>query len=322
QLRELVVLDTVTGEVLWREADSRGTFNSTLVGDALLQSDTSGKVQLRQVVNGMPLEDAAASLVTRFNDMLQIRGTDAITLALNADDSGQYYELKRASLVDNVERWSHRFVRSSLYAMVNDSDVAVLEGDGRLVLVNLERGELQEIGSIPQQLMSTKSKVYLLADTQRLFAVVEHKNLRALYINMPTLSVSGSIIAFSRQGDTLWSVGPDFLEEKKSNVEDNQPKQVATPSAHALALSDFEQSPVLVFLEERVERPNGLFFRKLRVTCVDKQTGKVLLDWTRPSDQNGFHRMEYNQLGGWLDLESSGLRVRIHPTDEVTPSDN
>ncbi|MCA8992249.1 MAG: PQQ-binding-like beta-propeller repeat protein [Planctomycetaceae bacterium] len=321
QLRDLVVLDTVTGEVLWREANSRGTFNSTLVGATLLQSDTSGKVQLRQVVNGMPLEEAESSLVTRFNDMLQIRGTDAITLALNADDSSQYYELKRASIVDNVERWSHRFVRSSLYAMVNDSDVAVLEGDGRLVLVNLERGELQEIGSIPQQLMSTKSKVYLLADTQRLFAVVEHKNLRALYINMPTLSVSGSIIAFSRQGDTLWSVGPDFLEEKKSNVEDNQPKQVATPSAHALALPDFEQSPVLVFLEERVERPNGLFFRKLRVTCVDKETGKVLLDWTRPSDQNGFHRMEYNQLGGWLDLESSGLRVRIHPTDELTSSD-
>ncbi|MEZ5945110.1 MAG: PQQ-binding-like beta-propeller repeat protein [Planctomycetaceae bacterium] len=318
QLRDIVVLDAVTGEMLWRELNNHNTSSFILVGNTIFQYDQSGTLQQRDATNGMFTKSGTASTPENIGNVLQIRGADLITLSLNTDEASDGNVLKRSSLADNTPRWSQEFVKSALYSMVGADEVAVLEGDGRLVLVNLESGELREIGSIPQQLMSTKSAVSVVSDPQRLYVVVKHGRFSQLHLGMPSMPANGTIFAFTRTGAALWTMGPDFLEAKQDEDDKNQQK---TAAARVLALPDFEQSPVMVLLGETVERPNGLFFRQLRVTCVDKQTGKVLLDWNRPTDQNGFHSMKFDQLGGWLELDSSGFRLRIHPNEEVAEKD-
>lgn len=322
QVPQLTALDALTGAVLWREvttsspdaaADERlGRRIFVLRGRDLICSDTQRKCDIRDALTG-ELRTTAIDLLpvgTRIVQQHFIRFTKSEGLGAERE-----WTLQARRLRDNGLAWEKRFPEGTQFGLLGERELLSLNSAGLLSLLHLVTGEQSELGVVPADLLSRQRKVTPLADADRVFLVVELERPAPDYSTIPSLPANGVLLAFSRTAGLLWSRSTASLSVAQAAAgESGVPRegQSAEP-ALSIPLPDFEALPVLLLMGAKSERRGDLFFRNLRVVCLDKQSGEVRLDWKLPSDQAGFVRLAFRQEDGCLELDSFNFRLQIRP---------
>ncbi|MCA9079412.1 MAG: PQQ-binding-like beta-propeller repeat protein [Planctomycetaceae bacterium] len=340
QLRKLTAVDALTGDILWTDSDYLNASNVLQQDDQLITFARSGQTRLRHPLDGSPLSEEKSPLGD-LQQVYQIRPGQTVSFEQVAESSPRQWKFVARESGTFEQRWEQTFVDADLMVRVDQDHVGILRGTGDMVLLNVESGTLTELGAIPESIMTAKRRVTLLADATRIFAVVEHGSQHSIYVNIPSIRAGGTIFGFSRTGGLLWSQETGKIGEAESmsesessgdqppleGKEQNQkgkeqqqnqqkPKNQHPTTSLTLLTSDFESTPALVFLGDQPIHLDRVYYRDLRVVCLDKQTGNPLLNWKRPSDQGGFHRMNFDYQQGVLELDTYNFRLRISPAQE------
>ncbi|MCA9090805.1 MAG: hypothetical protein KDA90_19460 [Planctomycetaceae bacterium] len=323
QLRRLTALDALTGEILWTDSDYLNASAAIFRQGELITTARGGERNLRRVLDGSLLT-SENTLLQSMQAAYQMRGDQLVDLEAIPDSSPRSWRFRARRVKSGQTIWSHEFEDSAQFARLDHDHVAVLSADGALQMLSIEGGELRNLGEIPKPLLAAKRRVSLLADEQRVFVVVEHGAAHAIYVNMPSIRANGTILAFARSGGMLWQQETSKIGQSDADStaaaskpeKEEEGKKPVPPMSLTLVVPDFNVTPVLVLLGDRPEQRDNLNFRHLRLVCLDKQTGKPLLDWERPSDQGGFIRMQFDYLNGWLDLDTYNYRLRVSMVSE------
>src|SRR5262249_31736908 len=137
-------------------------------------------------------------------------------------------------------------------------------------------------------------------------------------MNLPALHSRGDILAFDlRGGGQQWTLDLSTLRPTRTGLpeaapEPGKPKADSIPPVDLL-LQDFGALPVLVLLGDRPVERGDLGYRQLRITCIDKATGKVLVDWLQPSTAGTFRNFNPDLLRGRLELMTYNESLTVLP---------
>lgn len=307
---EFVVLDPLTGDVLWRR---RGLERDTkLIGDAATicivpnRPNAVGAIAVR-ARDGRPVEIDKLPAI--------LKSTIAVTSAgfIRAERTGR--RASRASRTFRISAfdpqrqataWSHDFAPRSSFTFVDDAHLLALdETSGACSLLDVQSGELLPLGAAPADAVSQSSERYAIADRRQVYLVLnESRNNRSGYIHPPALRTNGTVVALARDGSG---------QSWEQTVENQN-----------LLRPGFQQSPLLVFLAyDHVHLPDiEEDYNNSRLVVLDKADGRVVAEDERASPNGNYYRIDVDPKRRAIDIHAHNERVRIEAAPPAEPPDD
>jgi hypothetical protein len=195
--------------------------------------------------------------------------------------------------------WTHRLDRQSLLGWLAPTQLCVLAEDGTLAVIDLAEGRSTPLGRLPPDAVPHRASVQLLADPEHVFLVMNRPQQRYVnYLSDPWTRADGTLVCFGRQGQgCLWS----------------QPL-----GDFQLLLSQFEQSPVLVFVQQVSQEPSFAVHMEL----WDKRTGRKLLvadDLMMPSP---LYQTSFDLRNRKLQMLTHNLGIEVRPRRTSPPAES
>ncbi len=296
---EFVVVDPVTGEVLWRR---RGIPPQTsLYGNAdTIYVVTPNRANTHAVraadgqridVENLPelVEDAVA--VRQAGLVLVERGSSRRTLGASR---GKLL-VRLYDPITDAEAWRHEFDARSRLAWLDPQTLLVLdESSSDCLSINAETGESVQLGTVPVNLVKDSSEVLAVADAEHVYIVLNHlRNSFVSYVNPPAVRVNGTVVALRRNGQG----------EAWQRVVENQ----------NLLLTQFAHSPLMVFLTYQHVHLEKLqtVYAKSQLVVLDKGTGAVAVEDDRASPGGGYYQLELSRSDRSLEIRSHNERILI-----------
>lgn len=314
-LREMVVLDALTGETLWTDQIPSGVYPVLLQDGFVEHSGQERTIRRRDALDGTDVDIPEGSVTAYTSEAIRMTGSEMVVLRMIPESSGKTYELASLRRDNGEFLWRLELPSTCQIAEIDLKTLGIMSPEGELSSVSILTGEQSVLGSIPREELGRGQAPYLLADASRVYLLSPQSRAVGIHIGMSSVNANGVLYTFARSGGLLWKLDTDTLIEPLPDPQPNAGAATPRPGL-ALALSDFELNPALTLLSERVERPDGLLYRTLQVIGIEKESGKVLFDWSRPSDKAGFYRMEFDQHRGLLELDSFSYRLRIHASEQ------
>ncbi|REK25565.1 MAG: hypothetical protein DWQ45_19150 [Planctomycetota bacterium] len=302
---ELVVVDPLTGELLWRR---RGILpNTTVCGDVetiyVMPPNINDATALR-ARDGAPLE------IDRLSDLLKdsVALTDDGCVTVDTPRGDDRKRELRIRAVDPASReiaWSHYFAIKSELTRLGETSLLVLnEETGECAVVDLGSGERSVLGTVSKEILDSATQIHAVADSEFVYVLVDHlNNHRHSYVNPPVVRVNGTVIALPRNGEgKAWS------------------RQVESQN---LLLTQFTHSPLMVFLSyEHVTLEKSQYgYAKVRLLVLDKGTGRVVVDDERASPNGNHYQLAVNRTEGLIEIRSYNEVLRIQATGEKLQAD-
>lgn len=302
--RKLMAVEPMTGNQLWvRDGILPG---AELTGDdahlCIIPPDvnpaTAGTAVVVRMLDG---EIVGNRSLPPANVRLDSVGSSCLTWQSLAGRQ----ELARFDIVGGKAIWKRGFAIDSLIATIDGDSAAVLEPEGRFVVVSLADGHVEleasveSFGTANQIFVRRSPDQYVLFCNEQL----ELGNLGQGQISPPHQSVfvHGNVHAFDRSsGKRLWTTRVD--------------RQAYDPTQPAAM-------PILTFMTTVVypgQRPNSVESR-VCLTLIDKRTGRVLYDERRLEEPP--LPIEYNVDREEREIEMKMMRstLRLKFTDKPWP---
>jgi outer membrane protein assembly factor BamB len=336
-VRDLVALDPITGEVLWRDGtisgQRQGRGNQQVIAHAyrdrfLVFPQSKGEPQFLRSLDGAAEEATASAEQERpsriakgFSDAVAIVEDDVISLT----DQGGERLLRRRPPGEEEAVWEHSIDRNALLGMTDDRTLCWLSPEGTFSRVALDSGDLLELGTIPAELLSNRRQVSVLTDAERYYLVIDSGSTQISYVNLPSIRTGGAIVAFDRQGGLLWSrdIAPlsrqfDASDEEDEGDEDadERAKRTQRRWAFNLLVQEFEENPLMLLVGDRPDHRDGLYVRRLRMIGLHKETGETAVLWERPSDSGGFSYLHVDLPGRLIELRTHSQRLQVRPASD------
>ena len=302
---ELIVLDPLTGELLWRR---RGILpNTTVYGDAetiYVLPPNIREVTALRARDGKPIE------IDRLSNLMKtaVALTDEGCVTVDTPRGKDRKRELRIQVVDPVSRdvaWSHRFGINSKLTRLGEKTLLVLREDtGECELVDLRSGDRSQLGVVSSDLLESASQIHAVSDSEYVYVLVDHlNNRRHSYVNPPVVSVNGTVVALPRDAEgTPWS------------------RRVESQN---LLLTQFTHSPLMVFLSyEHVTLEKSQYgYAKVRLLVLDKGTGRVLVEEDRASPNGNHYQLGVNRTERMIEIRSYNEVLRIRATGEELQAD-
>jgi hypothetical protein len=205
---------------------------------------------------------------------------------------------------------SPHFALNSLTTLVKNEMFGVLEPDGHFLLIDLQNGNNIVDAKVQREESLSEILVYPLGEQIILILHSPHRSAPPAGVSvypMPGASykqiMRGNVYAFDRSGNRLWE-DPVLVENRH------------------LVMSQPSRLPVLVFASRIREIENNRSRYKSWVLCIDKRTGRKVVDGKFPSSSSSpsliaivgdpeKHRVELQLTTGTV-----GLTFTDKPPDE------
>lgn len=328
----IVAVDTLTGQHLWTEEDVLASTRAWIVGDEVLIITPGRPPEVRRLLDGRLVpRDGLANLLPRLvgkvgGNLLSIEPINLRDGEAGPDGerSGQsVYQLTSRSLKTLEVGWSASLVPGTSLATRDESTLWTMHRSGQLALIDLGSGQRRELGMIPEDWTKTLSRLRVVSDARRAYVVRDNPSPTA-YLALPAVRARSDIMAFDlQQGGILWTLETEKLHPTKSG----QPDTAEGDAEHGpesdppldLLISGFDALPVLVLVGDLPRERGELTYQLLRVACVDKQTGRVLMDWKQPSNSGSFSQFRYDALRGRIELATYNESLTIQPPIQAPP---
>jgi outer membrane protein assembly factor BamB/tetratricopeptide (TPR) repeat protein len=194
--------------------------------------------------------------------------------------------------------WRRRFSAGTVVIRSQDPEyTGVIEKDNTVTIVDARTGDvLFKTLVLPEHAVSLES-ANLLADRDRYYLALTRKADNGLHwsgaanSSIRSLSVNGPLYALNRTtGKLEWVC--DFV-----------PHQM-------LLLEQVEDLPVLLFASNYSKTANGFEMSKVKVTGVDKRTGKLIFD-NEYNIHSQFHTLRIDPQAGLIELVRQDLKIQI-----------
>lgn len=313
-------LDPITGELLWSDSEAGKRLTAKTVNHQILLCDKD-RTELRRCIDGKRLE-------FKFGSMFQEECLDVINgqplYLTQGKESTDEWTLSQGTLETNTSDWELQIDPESLIVKVDGLTYATISPNGELSLIDLTDGTQRLIGMVPGDLMKIQKRIYAYDDEEFVFLAVAHGNGRTSYVNLPSLRASGTLICYSKTEGQLWSQNTEALAKKFSHqkLEDEyddseKGNDIAKGSkivwSMNLIVAELEDSPLLLFISDRPEHRNKIYFRRLSMVGLDKRTGEPVFDWYRISNSGGFSYLHVDVRDRQIDLRTYNERLKIQP---------
>ncbi|MFO1093874.1 MAG: PQQ-binding-like beta-propeller repeat protein [Planctomycetaceae bacterium] len=298
---EIVFLDPLSGEVLWRR---RGVLpHTTLKGNSqtvfVIPPNASEPFALR-AADGRAV--AAPDLAARVKNAVAVTRSGLVRVDRKPAGRASSTSPPRLRVfVDNPltgeTAWQHEFSRARL-TFLNDRQLLVLEEtSGVCALLELESGNLQPLGNIPAALVKT-AEVHVIDDPERVYLVFNDGGGGVNYLHPPALRINGTLVSLPR--DSSGVVWQQAIENQN------------------LLRTHFEQSPLLVCLAyDHVRMPEiDTEYSNGRLLVLDKGDGHVVAQETRAHPHGNYYRLDVNRAERAIDIRTQNERVRIQAEPE------
>ncbi|MCA8999153.1 MAG: PQQ-binding-like beta-propeller repeat protein, partial [Planctomycetaceae bacterium] len=307
--QELVALDPLTGELLWKDEPISPSTGFSLMGDILLEIPTNGSVTVRSAFTGKTLADHPLKKIS--GRIVQL-GEDSVAVLRSSKEGADQLEL--AALGRGGEcLFSARIPATSLFAVVAQRLACWLEPSGELKGVDLSTRKLLTFGRIEPKLSRECRHHDLLLDEQRLYVLLDRGESQMSYVSMPSLPMTGTVVAFHRHGGELWRA--DVPTMKRVIQGDEQD----TRWGLNLLTEEFVSNPLLLFAGDHADQREDLYFHQLQLFGIDKHTGKPVVDWKRPSESGGFSDLHVNYELRRIEINTYNDRITLSPHPRVAP---
>jgi outer membrane protein assembly factor BamB len=296
---EIVALDPVSGDVLWRR---RGIAPQTMVhgdqdvlyvapqeaGDAIAVRAGDGRRLEREGLSGLVKAGLAV-----IDGAVVAAERNAVRTALGAR-SGTF-RLRAVEPATSTQRWSQEFPDQIRLSLIGREELFVLAPDCACEVLDLARGTRTPLGRLPEELAKA-TQIHAVADAEHVYLTIDHPRNNAFsYVSSPAIRVNGTIVAFSRErGGLAW-------QQKVENQN--------------LLLSQFAHSPLLVCTAFQSEQRRNVHVQTVRLVAIDKRTGRIVAEMNRPSAGGGFQQFALSRSERFIELRSYNERVRIQATE-------
>lgn len=314
----LRALDPLSGEFLWSDSSAMNRTTAFALSQQFLicQQD---QVQLVRALDGKP---TGTPLPEQFStECLQIMNDECLTLSQN-EAAEAPWTLSRGTIQQPDANWSLDIAAESWCVKFDEETFACVKPDGELSLLDPQRGTRNSIGFIPGGLMKIQKRLYAYSDAEFIFVAVAHGDARTSYVSLPSLKAAGTILCFSRSGGLLWSQSTEDLtaatesQDEKGVVETNQEKDSKPqkiPWSMNMIVDELAHSPLLLFISDRPEHRDKIYFRRLSMVGLDKRTGQQVFRWNRISNSGGFSYLHVDVADRSIDLRTYNERLKIQP---------
>lgn len=309
---ELRGLDPVTGEVLWSESSVPKRVTAESVGNRIFLCHENS-VSVRRAIDGSVREtDLPAQFLS---NCLRLTGDSYVTLS-EPENSQQPWRLAAGNLQTPGEDWFLEIDADSTLVKLDEETYGIVTPGNEVILVNLDDGSTVVVGEIPNDLENQK-RLYAYRDEERLYLVVAHGEARTSYIKIPSLRASGTLFCYSMKGGLLWSLRTDELadqfETAKEKPSPENPDKKELKWGMNFIIQDIAQSPILLFISDRPEHREKIYFRRLMLVGLNKETGEQVFKWDRISNSGGFSYLNVDIREQYLDLGTYNERLKIQP---------
>lgn len=315
----LHALDPFTGELLWSESEVDQRTTVRMLADQVLLCE-QGKSQLRRACDG---KDMQVELDPEFQvECLDIYGDRCLYL-IEGEESTDSWTLSRGTLQDKSFDWRIELEAESLLVKFDETNFSYIAPDGEIFLIDMIEGSQKSIGFVPGDLMEISKRFYAYQDRDHVFLAVAHGEGRTSYVSLQSLRASGTLLCFSKEEGLIWSQNTEELAEayshqpaKTDDAEEDEKEAVAarkTVWSMNLIVQDIEESPLLLFISDRPEHRNKIYFRRLTMIGLDKNTGEPVFDWYRISNSGGFSYLHVDVRDRHLELRTYNERLKIQP---------
>ena len=317
---EIHALDPITGELLWTESKVGNRVTAKTMNDQILLCDKD-RTELRRSIDGKTLKHKFSSMFQE--DCLKISNGQFLYLT-QGEEADDEWSLSQGTLENKTSDWNLEIDPESLIVKFDEFTYATISPSGELFLIDLTDGSQRSIGMIPGDLLKIQKRIYAYDDEEFVFLAVAHGNGRTSYVNLPSLRASGTLICYSKTEGQLWSQNTEALAKKFSHqkLEDEyddseKGNDIAKGSkivwSMNLIVAELEDSPLLLFISDRPEHRNKIYFRRLTMVGLDKRTGEPVFDWYRISNSGGFSYLHVDVRDRHIDLRTYNERLKIQP---------
>ena len=258
KLNQLICADPISGKPIWiRDDISAG---SAIYSDdrfVLVISNRNEPTRLFNATDGTLIESRPRKAGETIWESF---GTKALVYAT----TGNRIALTYRNLLNDEDLWKAEFPVGTRGQLLDNSELAVFQPDGKFQILNLHSGEVKLESQCEAEEQLVEIRVIVSQDQ---YLLITNRSANSKGIAIPSMGmqsklITGNIYAFDRQtGKSLWPVP-------------------ATVSRWALPLNQPGDSPVLVFVRELHQRSsvrttrssiNSAFF------CLDKRDGRLLM---------------------------------------------
>lgn len=294
-------VDPVSGETLWERTDI--PTGCELFGDQELVFAADVEKQIAYVVrmiDGRLLGQRELPEVP----WMMTSGRNVAKIGFNTVRDKRSVFLRVTDIWAKKELFSAEYVIDARLASVEPTAVAIYEPSGKFQLLDVGTGKLiidQQLAPLPKP----RSIETLLSGNQ-LFVMIsnqgpQQEHLPVLRPDYPI--VNGLVYAFDKNsGEPLWP-SPAVVRDR------------------GIALAQPIDLPVLVFVDREMKRDTGGGGSKLRLLCLDKNTGQaVYRNDNLPDTAGGRFRIRSERDGGdKVYVEMSAGEVQLALSDEPRP---
>lgn len=312
----LHALDPLTGELLWSLKEVNRRTIARLVDDRVLLCDNETTRQLR-IADGTEIEE---KLLDSFQEKCIGIAQNRCQYLIEQDDNS--WILSQGSLTDPTADWQLPISSESSLVELDEITIGQVTANGQLSLIDMQSGQQKLLGFLPGDLMKLRKRLYAYADQENVYVMIAHGEGRTSYMSLPSLRASGTLICFSREGELLWSQNTEQLakdyshqapkDEMDEEATNAKPKNKTVWSMN-LIVEDLQQSPLLLLISDRPEHRDKIYFRRLTMVGLDKQTGQPVFDWYRISNSGGFSYLHVDTRDRYIDMRTYNERLRIQP---------
>ncbi len=301
QTRDLVCVDPLTGETVWRRGDTQPGLE--LFGDEehlLAVAPGSNKASVYRMVDGAYLRE-----VTVPAD--QFRWQTFGRLVLHWEQAGTELKLSVTDPLEGKPRWTRTFPFGSKGETIGETEVAVMQPGGELAVIELATGEDRFTAQLEPQ--KDLSALFVLRDSQRYVvvangtpqAVTTKRRVQAAPIGYHSQLISGRVYCFDSSGRELWP-GSALIRD------------------YGLPLDQPAESPVIAFLRHETPTSGNVPRRtQTALLCLDKSDGRLLVDTAEIPAQTGMYELVATPATGAVELQLQGKSFKLNYTEEPRP---
>jgi outer membrane protein assembly factor BamB/tetratricopeptide (TPR) repeat protein len=297
----LVAIDptraSTPASVLWTKSDV--STRAQLFGDdEHVYVVEPGSDANQPTVRALRAQDGVTVPVPDFSRLLANRvRTDGRRLLVREDDPQGGKAVRLYDVQSGQDVWRSRFSAGAIVVQSQDPDLTgVIEKDNTVTLLNFRTGAVLFKTLILPEHATDLEGATLLGDDEHFYLTLVRKAESGIQViasantGIRSLPVNGPVYALNRgTGKLEWVC--DFV-----------PHQM-------LLLEQYQDLPILLFTSQYHKTANGFVQQKVKVTGVDKRTGKLIYD--KEFTQNGQFVLRIDAHAGLIELVRGDLRIQF-----------
>ncbi|WP_437203627.1 outer membrane protein assembly factor BamB family protein [Planctomicrobium sp. SH664] len=316
--RSWVALDPLTGEELWRDKQAPVRAVAHALGSDWFVTPVDSVLRLRSPIDGSLYDDP--EIDKQLKRAVLIDGSDLVLLDSHQRSlqTKQEWTLQRVTL-EGQQLWSVQLPPEAELTQPDADHLFWFSRTHGFEFVDLHSGARTPLQNAPKIPTGTNRKISVLSDDERFYLFIDEGEVHFVYVNGPSIRVTGTIDAFDRSGKKLWNREITPLTKPEVSEKGQEEDAIETRKwVLNLLVQDFQQIPLLLLVGERSGRRGELYFQQLRIVGIDKRTGDLKCDWSRPTESSGFAYLHVDLWQKLIELRTYHERFFVQPQAEST----